>query len=446
MRFQVCSPSDLISGADLPWERPLKAWPAEFLVDMPRGISRNTVRFAERNGIVYAVKELPDRLAAREYRLLRELQEHNLPTVQPVALITERGNKPGDMMALIITRFLEFALPYRMILSGKRLPIDQDRLLDAMVNLLVRLHLAGFHWGDCSLSNTLFRRDAGRLAAYMVDAETGELHPQLSDGQRKYDLIVAEENVAGELMDVAAEIGLPPGIDPIETANNLVARYERLWDEITRDTVFGRDEQFRIAAYINRLNHLGFDVEELEMRTTDNGTRLTMRPKVVEEGHHRRRLHELTGLVAQENQSRQILNEIHRYRAWLNEKEQRELSPAVAAHRWLIEVYKTTLLAIPEEHADKLEGPELFHQIMEHRWFLSESAKKDVGTEEALRDYIRKILPGVAEERLTAKVKKQAAADGGQAMLEPDNQPAAEAATEVADEPAGPPEPTPPSC
>lgn len=412
MRFQVCSPSDLISGADLPWELPLKEWSADFLVDMPRGISRNTVRFAERNGVVYAVKELPDRLAAREYRLLRELQEHNLPAVQPVALITERGQRPGEMMALIITRFLEFALPYRMILSGKRLPIDQDRLLDAMVNLLVRLHLAGFHWGDCSLSNTLFRRDAGRLAAYMVDAETGERHPQLSDGQRKYDLIVAEENVAGELMDVAAEIGLPPGIDPIETANNLVARYERLWDEITRDTVFGRDEQFRIAAYINRLNHLGFDVEELEMRTTDNGTRLTMRPKVVEEGHHRRRLHELTGLVAQENQSRQILNEIHRYRAWLNETEKRELSPAVAAHRWLIEVYKTTLLAIPDEHADKLEGPELFHQIMEHRWFLSEAAKADVGTEEALRDYISHILPDVARERLTAKVEPTKQATG----------------------------------
>ena len=42
--------------------------------------------------------------------------------------------------------------------------------------LLVRLHLVGFWWGDVSLSNTLFRRDAGAFAAYLVDAETGELH------------------------------------------------------------------------------------------------------------------------------------------------------------------------------------------------------------------------------------------------------------------------------
>ena len=69
--------------------------------------------------------------------------------------------------------------------------------------LLVRLHLAGFFWGDVSLSNTLFRRDAGAFAAYLVDAETGELHDRLSDGQREHDLDIARVNIAGELMDLA---------------------------------------------------------------------------------------------------------------------------------------------------------------------------------------------------------------------------------------------------
>lgn len=46
----------------------------------------------------------------------------------------------------------------------------RDHLLDAISGLLVQLHLAGTFWGDCSLSNTLFRRDAGALQAYLVDA------------------------------------------------------------------------------------------------------------------------------------------------------------------------------------------------------------------------------------------------------------------------------------
>ena len=68
--------------------------------------------------------------------------------------------------------------------------------------LLVRLHLAGFYWGDVSLSNTLFRRDAGPFAAYLVDAETGEFHETLSRGQREYDLELARINIAGELLDL----------------------------------------------------------------------------------------------------------------------------------------------------------------------------------------------------------------------------------------------------
>src|SRR5207247_5626162 len=78
------------------------------------------------------------------------------------------------------------------------------RLASTTLFRSVRLHLAGFYWGDCSLSNTLFRRDAGALAAYLVDAETGEMHPRLSDGQRSYDIDIATENIAGEIYDLQA--------------------------------------------------------------------------------------------------------------------------------------------------------------------------------------------------------------------------------------------------
>src|SRR4029078_9599602 len=121
--------------------------------------------------------------------------------------------------AVLITRHLDYALPYRALFSGHAVPDLRTHLLNAFAELLVRLHLGGFFWGDCSLSNTLFRRDAGALSAYLVDAETGEPTEQLRDGQRSHDLLVAEDNVAGELLDLeAAAVGLPPDLDPHETA------------------------------------------------------------------------------------------------------------------------------------------------------------------------------------------------------------------------------------
>ena len=87
-----------------------------------------------------------------------------------------------------------------------RLPLGpgayRGRLLDAMAFLLVDLHRNGVYWGDCSLANTLFRRDGDRIQAYLVDAETSEVHPSLSDGQRAYDLDIAQTNVIGELLIV----------------------------------------------------------------------------------------------------------------------------------------------------------------------------------------------------------------------------------------------------
>ena len=105
---------------------------------------------------------------------------------------------------MLITRHLDYSLPYRTLLSGRGLSIPYlgDRLLDSLVGLLVRLHLAGFFWGDCSLSNTLFRRDAGALQAYIIDVETSERYASLTAGQRQMDLDIATENVAGGLLDL----------------------------------------------------------------------------------------------------------------------------------------------------------------------------------------------------------------------------------------------------
>ena len=262
------------------------------------GLHRHVVRMVETPDTAYVVKELPDLLAEREYRLLRQLVEHGLPTAEVVGVVTGRVDDdggPGE--GLLITRHVDYSLPYRILLSGRGLQIPYlgERLLDSLAGLLVRLHLAGFYWGDCSLSNTLFRRDADALQAYIIDVETGELHESLSDGQRRLDLEIATQNVAGDLIDLQAGGLLADGIDPIETALAIEESYSRLWAELTVTEEFRVDETFRVDQRLRRLHDLGFDASELELVTVDEGTHLRLVPRVVEHGFHAQRLKALTG-------------------------------------------------------------------------------------------------------------------------------------------------------
>jgi tRNA A-37 threonylcarbamoyl transferase component Bud32 len=354
------------------------------------------VRFVEYDGALYALKELPERPARREWTLLRRLEGQGLPVVEAVGIVTGRG----ELDAVLITRHLEYSLPYRTLFAGAAIPDLRKHLLDGLVELLTRLHLRGFFWGDCSLSNTLFRRDAGALSAYLVDAETGELHGALSDGQRAYDLDIAQTNVIGELLDVDAEVGLPPDLDPDETGAEIVRGYEALWSELTREETFGAGERFKLDERLHRLNALGYDVEEIQLDSTPNGYRLRLDPLVVEPGHHRHRLLRLTGLDAQENQARRMLNDLARYREALEREGKRTLPESVVASKWREEVFEPTVTAVPDELWERLPAAEIFHQVLEHRWFLSEQAKKDVGIDEAVRSYVSSELPTRRPERV----------------------------------------------
>ncbi len=387
---------------DLPWEKSLSEWDDERLVQVLRGISRHVVRFVDLDGDLYALKELPRRYAEREFRMLRALAAESMPVVDVVGVVSDRG---GDLDSILITRHLEFSIPYRLLFSGcgdpdRALPNLHSTLVSALAELLVRLHLAGFFWGDCSLSNTLFRRDAGALSAYLVDAETGEMHQTLTDGQRRHDLLVAQENVAGELLDVAGEIGrLPADVDPAETADELRERYDELWSELTGVDVFRADERYRIEERLRRLNELGFDVEEIDLEPVPEGYRLRLDPRLVEPGHHRRRLLQLTGLTAQPKQARRMLNDLAGYRAHLEQRDGRALPESVAAYRWRAEIFEPSIAAVPPELRDKRQAAEVFHEILQHRWFLSERAGADVGMETAVPSYVSDVLRHEPDER-----------------------------------------------
>ena len=323
-----------------------------------------------------------------------------MPAVEPIGVVSERTSADGEQLEdVLITRYLEYSLPYRLILGAAALPAPEASIRAALSELVVRAHLAGFFWGDCSLSNALFRRDAGALSAYLVDAETGQLEERLSDGQRRHDLMIAEDNLVGELFDLAAELGHDVVEDPTEFAEAVCVGYARLWAELTEDEVFSPGQTDRLEERLRRLNALGFDVEEVELLSDGSEVRLRLQSKVVEPGHHRRRLLRLTGLDAQENQARRLLNDLTAYRTKLNRTTTTPISDAAVAGRWLSEVFEPAIAALPPELQGKRAAAEIFHELLEHRWFLSERAGRDIGMDEAIASYVDQVLRPAPDEK-----------------------------------------------
>ncbi len=384
----------------LPWSTPLDAWPDEFAVRLPRGRHRHIVRFIEHEERYFALKELPPPLANREFELLSYLKEEGLPVVDLVGVAHERVSSEGEQLeSVLITRHLTYSIPYLHLFAGAGAENLHESLIDSLTVLLVRVHLAGVFWGDCSLGNALFRRDAGNLVAYLVDTETSEQHEQLSDGQRQHDLNIAKDNIAGGLFELEVLGKLGEAVDPVALVDLLQIRYDELWAELTRTDFVRADEQWRVRDRLKRLNELGFDTAELELVERDGAQVVMFRPAIVEEGHHKRKLLSLTGIEAEENQARRLLDAIHGYGAFLGEETGRILPEGVAAYRWLTERYEPTIRAIPDELRTRLVDAEIYHQVLDHLWFMSEEAGKDVGLPEATTDYIANVLTVLPAER-----------------------------------------------
>jgi hypothetical protein len=386
----------------LPWSTPLEEWGDEYVVPLPRGLSRHVVRIIRLGIRTYAVKETQEEMAFREYRLLRQLHTLGLPAVEAQGVITGRVGKDGnELPAALLTKHLRFSLSYRTLFAQGFTSADNlPKVIDALVVLLVRLHLANFFWGDVSLSNVLFRRNAGEFAAYLVDAETGEFNPTISNQMREYDVTVGCENVFAEILDLQASGSLDPAIESHQVIEQIRERYAALWGELTAEEEFSTAEASRIEQRIERLNELGFDVDELDIVTDEAGEKIRIQPKVVALGHHSRELEELTGLRVEENQARRLLNDMAAYAAHYElTGEDREL----VALRWLTKIYEPIIAMVPPEARGKLEPAELFHEILVHRWFLGERDGQEIDIFDAACDYIENVLKQRPDEALTAE-------------------------------------------
>jgi len=386
---------EIAAIAGLSWDQPLEEWPEDPALAEKRGISRHIVRLIRVNedpeAEIYAVKETVSEFANREYAALRQLRTLNAPSVDPIAVVEGRKDVNGEELPCVLaTRFLPYSLPYRVLLSGSVTAHDILNMANALALLLVRLHLLGFWWGDCSLSNTLFRRDAEGFAAYLVDAETGEFQKTLSDGQREHDLEIAHFNVAAELEDLALSGVLYPGMDPVRASDAVMKRYRRLWAALRDPQSLDPTDRRAVERAMRQLHDLGFAVEEVSIAIDGDNKVLKFQPKLVAAGYHTNRLRELMGLETEELQAKRILASFDRYRA-------RESNNAItineSAFKWLTEIFNPIVNLVPAEHVGRVEPAQLFHEVLEHRWYLSEAAGHDVGLDFASKSYISEVLP-----------------------------------------------------
>lgn len=390
---------EIASLSHMPWSAPLEEWPEDPSLALQRGISRHVVRLVrampDSDAEIYAVKETIPEIAEREYQILRELDHRGAPSVDPIAVVEGRRDERGEELpAALVTRFLPFSSPYRVILSGalggKVTGSEIESMASALALLLVRLHLLGFWWGDCSLSNTLFRRDADGYAAYLVDAETGEFHQSLSNGQREHDLEIAHFNVAAELEDISLSDVIYPGLDPIRASDAVIRRYRRLWSAITEPQSLDASDRHAVERAMRAVQDLGFAVEEVEITFDGNGHQLKFTPKVVAPDYHKVKIFELMGLQVEEFQAKRLLASFDRYFSRLAEpRPPRE----EAARKWLSEVFQHVVGQVPQELRGRIEDAQLFHEVLEHRWYLGERAGRDVGLDFATADYIARVLP-----------------------------------------------------
>ena len=390
----------------LPWHQSLEEWPEDPSLAEKRGISRHVVRLVRTSDApdaeVYAVKETVSEFANREYKILRELNKLGAPSVEPIAVVEGRKNPQGEELpCALATRFLPYSLPYRVLLSGAVSVHEITTMANALALLLVRLHLLGFWWGDCSLSNTLFRRDANDFAAYLVDAETGEFHKTLSDGQREHDLELAHFNVAAELEDLASAGVLSEEINPIRASDGVIRRYRRLWKMLKEPQILDASDRQAVERAMRSLQDLGFAVEEVEVTTAGDKGSIKFQPKLVAARYHANRLEELMGLQAEELQAKRLLASYDRYKA-------REFPPstphAVVVKQWLADVFKRVVNQVPENLKGRVEPAQLFHEVLENRWYLGEKLGKDVGLDFATQDYIEKVLPYRMDSGVIIKV------------------------------------------
>ncbi|MDJ0959496.1 MAG: DUF4032 domain-containing protein [Acidimicrobiia bacterium] len=383
---------------DLDWDRPIDDWDHERLVTIPTGIHRHPVQFVAYTEGLYAIKELPRDLAYHEFETLRRLSTRIRPVARPVGVVDRHwldGSIEGA--GAVITRYVDHAFPYRELVQGSGFGARRNQMLDAFAGLLVQLHLTGCFWGDCSLSNVLYRYDANQIEAIMIDAETSRLYETMTAGQRREDIEIMIMNVAGGMADIAASQGTEVDDADLNLGEDVAERYAALWTELQHDIVIGPDERYRIGERIGRLNDLGFDAEDVDLTPDPSGgDRVVVKIAVGGRNFHSNRLRELTRIEASENQARQILSDLQYHEARLGSTS--ATGKAIAAIRWRVDVFEPLMLRLAETREGEADLVQAYCDFLHHRFILARRQERDVPNDEAFQSWIDHGHPGYEVE------------------------------------------------
>lgn len=377
---------------DLPWDIPLDDWDTDRLCIMPTGIHRHPVRFVAYEEGVYAIKELSKRVATKEYRILRTLEGKSRRTPETAGLVERDWLDPADEGAgAVITRYVEHSFPYRRLVSGTGFGARRKQMLDSLASLLVELHMAGCWWGDCSLSNVLYRFDAGHIEAIMIDGETSAIHPELTNGQRREDIEIMKENVAGEMADIAAQTGEDISVADLELGQDIERRYDALWEELTEELIITRDDAYRIRERIARINELGYAVDEVDLEPVAEGSLVRMITHVGGRTYNSDALRQKTGVEASEHQARLILGDLNYFLA--KHGEVTATGKSVGTFRWLTGCWEPIITRISETWPgeDPVQG---YCDYLNHRYVLASEQGSDVDPFEALESWVETGFPG----------------------------------------------------
>jgi hypothetical protein len=197
-------------------------------------------------------------------------------------------------------------------------------------------------------------------------------------------------NVAAELEDLSLSGVLYPGMDPVRAAEAVIRRYRRIWAALKERQLLDPKDRHAVERAMRVLHDLGFAVEEVSITIDGDTQMLSFQPKLVAAGYHTARLRELMGIDTEELQAKRLLASFDRYRA---REEKSGASVTEMAKKWFLEVFEPTINRVPESMRGRVEHAQMFHEILENRWYLSEAQGVDVGLNYATDNYVTEILP-----------------------------------------------------
>lgn len=358
--------------AKLPFHKSLEEWssPEVNLITIRHGNSRHPVVFVRSGTVRFAIKETTERLAYKELHNYEKIAQSDIQTIKPIGVIIRTsGNievptKVGrmyesDKTAYLITVLAESVLPQSTLYNLRLTWEAKSEIWDVIAEFFAQIHAKNIYWGDASLQNLLIKfrkvttasfQKKRKLEVILSDAETVEVRQSLSSAMATADIDFFFESM--------------------------------MWfDEDLRSKGMVRDHLIteRDIDYIQQI----YEDKLPTYRSQVEFDRIT--------GFHSERHF---GRFSKAVYSKVLLKQLAEHKWYLSEKLKREVSLREATVDWYINIFepiRSKLLAnrFNDYFPNKTEL-DLYLEIMENKYFLSEKLGKDVGLNYAMTDYGKK--------------------------------------------------------